>query len=158
MWTAGLGYKFSKLPWSPVFWGFYDFASGEDPGNADFNRFNQLFPLAHKYLGFMDAVARSNVRAPNARLVMNPTKKLKLLFWYHYFGADQVGDIIPGVAVPSAQDLTNDDFGNELDCFASYNLTSRVNVAIGYSHFWRGERIIGTNDADFFYLQTTLNF
>ena len=158
MWTAGLGYKFAKMPWSPVLWGYYDFASGNDAGDPDFNRFNQLFPLAHKYLGFIDAVARSNVRSPNARLTMNPTKKLKLLLWYHYFAADQVNDIIPGVAVPAAQDLTSDDFGNELDFFASYQLTPRANVAVGYSHFWRGERIVGTNDADFFYLQTTLNF
>lgn len=158
MWTAGLGYKFADRPWSPVLWGFYDFASGDDPGNPDFNRFNQLFPLAHKYLGFIDAVARSNIRSPNARLAMTPTKKLKLLLWYHYFSADQATDIIPGVAVPSVQDTTSDDFGNELDFIATYNLTPRANIAVGYSHFWRGERIIGTNDADFFYLQTTLNF
>jgi hypothetical protein len=158
MWTAGLGYKFAKMPWTPVLWGYYDFASGDDPGNPDFNRFNQLFPLAHKYLGFMDVVARANVRAPNARLTMNPTKKLKLLLWYHYFGADQATDIIPGVALPSAQNTTSDDFGNELDFFASYQLKPRANIAVGYSHFWRGEKIIGTNDADFFYLQTTLNF
>lgn len=158
MWTAGLGYKFAKLPWSPVLWGFYDFASGNDAGDADFNRFNQLFPLAHKYLGFIDAVARSNISAPNARLALSPGKKTKVLLWYHYFRADQIDDIIPGVAVPSNQNFNSKDFGNELDLFVSHNLTPRTNVGVGYSHFWRGARINGTSDADFFYLQTTLNF
>ena len=35
--TAGLGYKFKDLPWSPTLWGYYDFASGNDPNDGDFN-------------------------------------------------------------------------------------------------------------------------
>jgi hypothetical protein len=158
MWTGGLGYKFKNHPWNPVLWGFYDFASGNDPGDPDFNGFNQLFPLAHKYLGFIDAVARSNISSPNARLTMTPTNKLNLLLWYYHFDADEAGSAIPGVAVPSNQNLNTNDFGNELDFIANYKLTSRLSVLAGYSHLWRGAKIIGDTDADFFYLQTTLNF
>jgi hypothetical protein len=155
--TAGIGRKFNH-PWNPTLWGFYDFATGNDSGDPDFNRFNQLFPLAHKYLGFIDALARSNVASPNVRLTMAPTCKLKLLMWYYYFDADEPDDIIPGVAFPTNQRLDTDDFGNELDFIASYQLTPRTNILAGYSHLWRGEKIIGDTDADFFYLQTTLNF
>ena len=156
--TAGLGYKFKDLPWSPTLWGYYDFASGNDSSDGDFNRFNDLFPLGHKYLGFIDAVARSNIKSPNARLTMQPSKKTKLLFWYYYFEADQVDDIIPGVATPANQNLTDSRFGNELDVVVSHQYSPRLNITGGYSHFWRGDRIIGDNDADFFYLQTQLNF
>ncbi len=156
--TVGLGRKFGNHPWNPVLWGFYDFASGNDSGDADFNRFNQLFPLAHKYLGFIDAVARSNVASPNVRLAMTPTSKLNLLMWYHHFDADEADDVIPGVAVPSAQNLDTNDFGNELDFIANYRLTARASILAGYSHLWRGAKIIGDTDADFFYLQTTVNF
>lgn len=155
--TIGIGRKLENLPWSPTIWGYYDYASGNDIG-GDFNRYNQLFPLAHKYLGFLDAVARSNVSSPNVRLTVSPTKKLKLLAWYYYFAADQAGDVIPGVAVPSDQTLTDKDFGNELDLLASYQVTPRSNLTVGYSRLWAGSKIIGTNDAELFYTQFTLNF
>ena len=156
--TAGVGYKFSNHPWNPVLWGFYDFATGNDSGDENFNRFNQLFPLGHKYLGFIDAVARSNISSPNVRLALSPTKKLNLLLWYYHFDADESDDIIPGVAVTADQNLNTTDFGNELDFIANYKVTPRLSVLAGYSHLWRGAKIIGDTDADFFYLQTTLNF
>ncbi|MDA8563082.1 alginate export family protein [Mariniblastus sp.] len=156
--TAGLGYKFANHPWQPVLWGFYDFASGNDTGDDDFNRFNDLFPLGHKYLGFIDAVARSNISSPNVRLAMTPTNRLSLLLWYHHFDADESGDIIPGVAFPTAQSLDSNDFGNEIDFTANYKLTSRASILAGYSHLFRDAKILGDTDADFFYLQTTVNF
>ncbi|QDT08029.1 hypothetical protein K227x_64590 [Rubripirellula lacrimiformis] len=155
--TAGLGYQFKDVAWKPTLWTYYDYASGNDAGGS-FNRYNQLFPLAHKYLGFIDAAARSNISSPNALLTMSPSKKMKLLAWYYYLGADEKGDVIPGVAVPSNQNLVDDDFGNELDLVASYTIGPRSDILFGYSHLWRGDKIIGTNDADFFYSQYTLNF
>ncbi len=155
--TGGIGYQFTSHRWKPTFWAFYDMASGNTPG-GDFTRFNQQFPLAHKYLGFIDAVARSNIQSPNVRMTMSPTKRTNLLLWYHNFRADEASDIVPGVAVPSAQNVTSTDFGHELDFLLKYQMTPRSNLAVGYSHLWRGDKIIGTNDADFFYLQTTTNF
>jgi len=46
--TAGLGYQFADVSWKPTVWCYYDYASGNTPG-GDFGRYNQLFPLAHKY-------------------------------------------------------------------------------------------------------------
>ncbi|MCA9242197.1 MAG: alginate export family protein, partial [Planctomycetales bacterium] len=75
MCTCGVGRKLGDA-WSPVLWAYYDYASGNDEADGVYNRYNQLFPLAHKYLGFIDAVARSNVSAPNCLLTMKPTDKL----------------------------------------------------------------------------------
>ncbi len=157
--TAGVGYKFANRRWKPALWFFYDFASGDDANDAsEFTRFNELFPLGHKYLGFIDAVTRGNVQSPNVRLALAPSNRLKLLFWYYNFQTDEDTDIITSLGATPDQDLTSSDFGNELDFTASYQLTPRSNVLFGYSRFWRGARIIGDTDADFAYLQWQTNF
>jgi len=157
--TFGLGRKLSNVGWKPQLWFFYDIATGNDAATADtFERHNQLFPLAHKYLGFIDALARSNVSSPNVRLALNPTDKLSFLFWYYNFQAVEASDIIPSIGGTPAQSTTSKDFGNELDFIATYKLTPRSNILFGYSHFWAGDRIINGNDADFTYVQFTRNF
>jgi hypothetical protein len=155
--TAGLGRKLDKMAWDPTLWFYFDYASGNYPG-GDFNRFNQLFPLGHKYFGFIDAVARSNVMSPNVLLTAKPHAKWDLLMWYYYFEAVSANDIIPPVATSSNQVLGETNFGSELDLTAKYAISARSNILFGYSHLWRGSKIIGTNDADFFYSQWELNF
>lgn len=156
--TLGIGRKLGgRLPWSPTLWGYYDYASGNDPG-GDFNRFNQLFPLGHKYLGFIDAVQRSNIQAPNVLLTMKPAEKLTLLFWYYHFMANQAGDIVPSIGGTPPQSLTSQDFGDELDILATYQWGPRSNILFGWSHFWRGDKILAPTDADFVYSQWELNF
>ena len=60
--VLGLGKKFSELPWNPVFWFWYNYATGDNSTGATAKTFNQLFPSGHKYLGFMDFVARQNIQ------------------------------------------------------------------------------------------------
>ena len=155
--TVGLGYQFESICWKPTLWGLYDFASGNGPGDK-FNRFNDLYPLGHKYLGFIDAVKRANIQSPNARLTMSPSKKLSLLFWYYNFQADEATDNVLSLGGTPDQDPNRSNFGNELDLTATYKLSARSSVLGGYSHFWRGGKIIGDTDADFYYLQWTTNF
>ena len=156
--TGGLGYQFSERNWKPTLWFFYDYATGDDPDSGNFTRFNDLFPLGHKYLGFIDAVQRRNILFPNVRLAMSPTKKLGLLLWYHNFRAAESGDTILSLGGTPDQDTNSSDFGNELDFVATYKVNARTTAVIGYSHFWRGDRIIGDTDADFAYLQWATNF
>ncbi|QEG36749.1 alginate export family protein [Bythopirellula goksoeyrii] len=156
--TCGIGRSLgSQLPWSPTLWGYYDYASGNAPGGS-FNQFNQLFPLAHKYLGFIDAVQRSNIQSPNILLTMKPAEKLSLLFWYYHFMANQAGDVVPSIGGTPPQSLTSTDFGDELDVLATYQWGPRSNILFGWSHFWRGDKILAPTDADFFYSQWELNF
>ncbi len=162
MCTCGLGRKLDMC-WSPTVWLYYDYASGNDMDGGSFNRYNQLFPLAHKYLGFADFVARSNISSPNVLVTMAPNDKWKLLFWYYYIGAAVDGDIVPGVAsaVPAGQqDPTSDDFLQELDIIAKRTLGPRSNILFGYSNVWAGSKVINPidSDANFFYCQWELNF
>ena len=156
-WTTGLGYQIPGLCRKPTLWGFYDFASGDGPGGAD-NGFNDLFPLGHKYLGFIDAVQRNNIESANLRLTMEPSKKLSLLFWYYNFQADEPASNVLSFGGTPAQDPNASKFGNELDILATYNVGPRSSILGGYSHLWRGTKILGDTDADFFYMQWQTNF
>ncbi len=145
------------LPWSPTLWCYYDYASGNNAG-GDFNRFNQLFPLAHKYFGYIDAVQRSNIEAPNILLTASPSDEWTLLFWYWHFMANQESDIIPAIGGTPSQSMASKDYGDELDVTVRRTLGPRSNVLIGWSHLWRGSKILAPNDADFLYSQWELNF
>ena len=155
--TVGLGYKFSDHAWQPTLWAYYDYASGNAGGDS-FNRFNQLFPLAHKYFGFIDAVQRSNIESPNVLLTFKPHSRWDILCWYWRFIANQAEDIVPSIGGTPPQNTSSTDFGDELDLIAKYTFGPRSNVLFGYSHFWRGDKILATEDADFFYTQWEMNF
>ncbi len=155
--TGGIGRKLPQYPWKPTIWFYYDYASGNFPGD-DFNRFNQLFPLSHKYFGFIDAVQRSNIEAPNVLLTMKPEENWDLLFWYWRFIADSASDIVPSIGGTPNQSLTRTHFGDEIDILAKRTLSARSNLVLGYSHFWRGNKILAPEDADFVYTQWEVNF
>ena len=168
--TFGVGRNFPCVFWTPTLWAYFDFATGDKDGNG----YHHFFPLSHKYLGFMDFFGRRNIQDVNFLLTAKPAKKLKLLAWWHIFRLQNIADIpysvvmgpspapVPGAAlVPGG----SSDLGQELDLVASYNITDRTNLVLGYSHFWAGD-FFSTNpspglfdgDADFYYVQFTENF
>jgi len=164
--TGGVGYKWAERCWQPMLWAYYDWASGGDVLGAG-NGFNHLFPLAHKYLGYMDLFGRSNIQSPNVQLTVQPRPKLKLIAWYYYLFLDTRADtpynvnmtpFAPGSA-PASRDL-----GHELDLLATVSLNARMDVAFGYTHFWSGDYYALTpglpyrGDADFFYTYFQWNF
>lgn len=153
--TAGLGRKAVNQPWQPTLWLYYDYASGNALG-GDFNGFNQLYPLGHKYFGFIDAVQRSNIQSPNVLLTCKPSTKWNLLMWYWHFQSDTSAPV-PSIFNTPPQN-TSKHLGDELDVLLTYTFGPRSNIGYGWSHFWRGDKIIGTSDADFFYCQWELNF
>lgn len=164
--TFGLGRNLTNHCWKPALWLYYDWASGDDATGAG-NGFHHHFPLAHKYLGFMDLFGRRNIEDINVRLTLQPTEKLKLLAWYHYFFLETKTDTpysvvmtpFNGANVPVSADL-----GHELDLIATYTTGPRSNLVLGYSHFFSGDYyattpgVPFTGDADFFYSQWTVNF
>ncbi|WP_197529165.1 alginate export family protein [Aeoliella mucimassa] len=157
--TAGIGRKLD-MKWKPTIWFYYDYASGNS-ADGDFNRYNQLFPLAHKYLGFIDATQRANIESPNLLLTMTPHEKVSLLFWYYHLMSNTAGDIVPSIGGTPTQSTSSKDWGDELDATVQYKFTPRSNILFGYSYFWAGNKITpvaGATDADFFYTQWELNF
>ena len=164
--TAGVGHKFEDYAWKPTLWGYYDWANGNNNRGAG-NGFNHLFPLAHRYLGFMDLFGRSNIETPNVLLTMQPREKLKLLVWYYYFFLENKRDTPYNINMsafnkPNAP--VSADLGQEIDLLATYSLNPRMDIVLGYSHFFAGQYYKTTpgvpfrGDADFFYAQYQWNF
>ncbi|MCH7729508.1 MAG: alginate export family protein, partial [Planctomycetes bacterium] len=87
--TLGVGWKSDCHPWKTTVWSFYDWASGSSVAN---NGYHHLFPLVHKYFGFMDLFGRRNIKDWNTLVTISPHKKLKLLMWYHVFELQTILD------------------------------------------------------------------
>lgn len=164
--TIGLGrnLKDDGFAWSPVLWVYYDYATGDETTG---NGFHHLFPLAHRYLGFMDLFGRRNIESINTVLTVQPHERVKLLAWYYYLWLENGNDtpynvnmtpFNPGVA-PGDREL-----GHEIDLLATFTLHPRATLAIGYSHFFAGDYYDKTpgvphsGDADFVYTQAEFNF
>ncbi len=162
--TLGLGRKFECVRWTPTIWGYYDWASGDDILR---NGYDQMFPLAHKYLGFMDLFARRNIEDWNVLLTLNPHDRVKLLLWYHIFHLATLDDVPYDVAggpynpgnLPASSNL-----GKELDAMVTFKLSPRSDLVFGYSHFFAGDYYFDTpgtlyaGDASFFWTQFHVNF
>jgi hypothetical protein len=153
--TAGVGRKMIDQPWQPTLWLYYDYASGQAAG-GDFNGFNQLFPLGHKYFGFIDAVQRSNIQSPNMLMTCKPGAKWTLLTWYWHFMSD-TSEPVPSIFNTPPQN-GDKHLGDELDVLLTYSLCPRSSIGLGWSHFWRGDKIAAPEDADFIYTQWEVNF
>jgi hypothetical protein len=160
---AGLGHTWADSPWSPTLTAYYDWASG---GNLQGGRrgFDHLFPLAHKYLGFMDLFGRSNINTPNVLLTMKPNDKCQVLFWYYYFFLDTLSDTPYNVNMSPFQPSytpQSRDLGHEIDLIFTYSLSDRQEILFGYSHFVSGayyDPLPVHGSADFFYTHYQINF
>lgn len=164
--TMGVGKKLDRHCWDPTIWMFYDYASGDQATGAG-NGFHHNFPLAHKYNGFMDLFGRRNLEDVNVQLAVQPSKRLKLLAWYHYlFLATQSDTPYSVVMTPfnPANAPGSADLGHEIDLLATYTIGPRSNIVLGWSHFFSGQYYQTTNgvpfasDGDFFYGQYTIDF
>jgi hypothetical protein len=164
--TAGVGRRWPKHCWKPTIWFYYDWAEGGNVRGAG-QGFNHLFPLAHRYLGFMDLFGRSNIESPNVQLTVQPCEKIKFLVWYYYLMLENINDTPYNVNMTpfnAANAPASRDLGHEIDLLLTYSLNKRMDLLFGYSHFVPGEyyeRTTGINyqgDANFFYTQFHWNF
>ncbi len=165
--TLGVGRKL-KGHTKPSVWLFYDWASGDDSIN---NGWNQLFPLAHKYLGYMDFFGRRNIHDINGQFIFSPAEKLTVLVWAHYFAlsnGNQGPYNVTGSAFNPGGTVGSRDLGEEIDVTGTYKVTPRSDLCLGYSHFFAGNyyhesttatgQRLFAGDADFFYAQWLYNF
>ncbi|QDV65188.1 alginate export family protein [Crateriforma conspicua] len=166
--TAGLGRKVNTALWSPTVWLYYDYASGDDdfanaaPGD---DGYNHLFPLAHKYNGFMDLFGRRNLHDLNVFSLTPLNDKVSLILWYHYFALAEATTPYSVVMTPynTTSPAGDRELGHEIDVLFNINLNPRNNILVGYSHFSAGDYydttmglpagVADDADADFFYAQ-----
>ena len=170
--TGGLGRQLNICTrhgaWKPTVWFWYDWASGGDdvPAARGDNGFDHLFPLAHKYLGFMDLFGRRNINDANVQFITPLMGKVSLLAWYHYFFLDQSTTPYSVVMTPfnAANAAGNRELGQEIDFAFNAAINPRMNVLVGYSYFNSGQYYKSTPgvptsaDAEFFWTQFQWRF
>jgi hypothetical protein len=161
----GGGYNF-KCPWSPRLFAEYNFATGDhNPTDGDIETFQDLFPTNHPRYGFMDLFSWQNMHNPELSLKAKPIKQVSLEADFHWFWLADTNDAwyrANGTTrvrpiTPSA----NNYVGAEIDLLATYQPVKFLTFVAGYSHFFAGDYLADTrpsDDADFGYVQATLNF
>ncbi len=153
-----LGYTFAHA-WKPRLSVNTMYASGDrDPNDHYSERFARLFDPAHCYSTW-DLFTWQNVISPKLRLELKPTDKLRFDTSYggYWLASDSDAWVATGRRDPFGG--SGDFIGQEVDMRVRYQLHQRVDLEVGYAHFFAGPFAQNTgpaDDADFFYVQTTL--
>ena len=145
----------------------YNHASGDDPSSGKFTRYHQLFPTAHKWLGYLDFFGRQNIQSAVAKLVLNLHEKWTATAHIHSFWRVRTSDVLYGLATeaPLAGQTTPPTsnarhVGEEVDLVLSYKPIKQIALeAFGGFLLPAGylENAVGSDTAYFTYLQTTFN-
>lgn len=167
-WMVGseAGYTFKSVPMTPRLGVGFDYATGDDsPRDNTHGTFNQLYPLGHAHLGYIDLVARQNVIAPSLSLSFKPHKRVTTrVAWYHFWLDSNLDALYNSNAIPIRRNATGssgNDVGDELDVTVSWQIDVHSSVLIGWSHFWPSNFIESSGfsrDADYCYLQYQFKF
>jgi Alginate export len=146
--------------WSaPRFELTFDYASGDHRPGGDVQTFDQLYPLAHAYLGYMDFVGRQNSVAVSPELVFTPLRDTRFEIAGHVFRRAERLDAFyngGGVAFRPGGPGTSRAIGGELDAVLRHSFGRHLAGELGYGHFFPGaflEAATPGNGMDFFYAQ-----
>lgn len=143
MTTAGIGRRFADLPWQPLWWVYYDWASGDSqPNSGKSTTFNQLFPFGHYYLGWTDLAGRQNIQDLNTHLVLFPNHWTILWLQYHRYWLDQEEDALynaAGTAIRrDATGAAGNNVGDEFDIVTNVHVARYSDLLFGYSKLFGG--------------------
>ncbi len=159
------GYTLKESQWKPRLWLGFDYGSGDgDPNDAEVETFDQLFPLGHAYLGYIDIVGRQNIVDFSQGVDFKPTKKIGLKLANHFLWRAENSDAFynAGGGVVRSGTAGNDKaIGSEFDLTATYSLNSHTSFLFGFSHFFAGDFIEesgASSDTNFFYSQVLFRF
>jgi hypothetical protein len=156
MFTAVLGYT-APVRWSPRVYLEFDYASGDKSPGGNVGTFNQLYPNAHSFLGYIDYIGRQNIISASGGLIATPIHDLTLSLQQYFFWRASDRDAIynkAGAVLRPGTGTTARYVGAEVDLLATYNFTRHVQFYAGYSHFFPGEFIEKTGPSrgsDFLY-------
>ncbi len=127
------------------------YASGSDSGAvAQSGTWDQLFPLAHSYLGYADVLGRKNVVEERLVGTMNPAKSVRLRASIHAFQRANTGDAIydtPGAVLRAPGTSAARDIGGETDLTVQWRVGSHLRIDGGYAHFTPGSFMRETGSA-----------
>lgn len=174
------GYTFADAWATPRLGAEYMYSSGDSNAHDGVHgTFDSLFPTKHRFLGYMDFFALQNIQDVRGILQLKPTSRMSLAIEGHGFWLADTHDSLYTAAGAPRGGLTatpGDGYGinptyssfvgTELDAIAGYAVTKFAQFEAGYGHFFVGDYIkeslssptIGSRDADWVYVQTTITF
>jgi hypothetical protein len=181
-WMAVLqgGYTFADT-WATPRLGFeYAYGSGDsNPNDGKHETFENLFPTNHKFYGYMDFVSLQNIHDVRGIFQLKPHPRLSVAIEGHGFWlADTHDNFYTAAGTPRGGITTTPGtgyginptyssfVGTELDVIAGYAVTKFAQLEAGYGHFFVGRYIdqslsnpaFGSADANYIYVQATINF
>lgn len=178
------GYTFTGAWGTPRLGLEFAHGSGDsNPTDGKHGTFENLFPTNHKFYGYMDLVSLQNIENIRAIFTLKPMPRLSVAveghaFWladtsdnfYNVAGAPRSGPTLAANVGTGTGYGINPSYGNfvgtEMDLIAGYALTRNSQIELGYGHFFTGDYIdkslsaaaFGSKDANYVYLQATINF
>ncbi|HEY3129545.1 MAG TPA: alginate export family protein [Acidobacteriota bacterium] len=164
MFASVLGYHFSKVAGAPRAYVGFDYASGGNPAGEKIRTYNQLFPSAHPYFGFIDAIGRQNISDLSEGLSLKPMRRLEVGLDGHVFRRASAQDALydPGGNVLRKGSLgLSKNVGSEIDLMLKYAIDAHTVVTTGFSHLFAGDFIKESGSArgiDFAYLALQYTF
>ncbi len=176
---AQFGYTFADQWAKPRLAFIYSYASGDkNPNDNKSETFQNLFPSNHSLYGNMDLTGLQNMEDFRISYSVKPLPTLSIAvdahlqylastsdFWYNAAGAPRN---VTTVAVGSGKGYRinpsySDELGKEVDITAGWSAAKYVLLEAGVSHFFRGSYVkeslnsVGSRDANYIYVQATLN-
>lgn len=125
-WFGELGYAAEALPWTPYLSYRYAAFSGDDPESRQRSEaFDPLFYTGPDWGIWTQGeitgewvLANSNLISHTVRLEAFPTERLRLTALYYCFQLDD----------PASAEVASDDFAQEIDLIAEYELTRDIDL------------------------------
>ncbi len=137
---ASYGYEVQDVWGDPRIQFAFGAASGDPTaGDNEVKTFNQLFPLSHAYLGWMDLVARQNVIYINPRIVLRPCANMDIVVQYLEFWRHKTGDALyaaNGSVLRASGSTFSKSIGQEVDLLVRYAFDRHIFGYVGYSYFF----------------------
>lgn len=148
-----IGYTFSSIKTRVALEGFY--ATEE---------YDQLFPTAHKWLGFADQFSRRNIQGYSVHLKNSLVKKWDFALSYHVFRrykGDHSAYRFNGQAL--GVNGSSKDIGSEIDLTVAYSFSPSLKLQAGYSmvdpgKYLEDQNVNWTDQTEFGYLQLFAKF
>jgi len=134
-----VGHAWPEAAGKPRVYAGYDLGSGDNRAGGGVQTFNQLYPLGHAYLGYIDTEGRQNVSAPSVGVTFKPQKKVTLaaegLYFWRADKNDGVYNAGGGLIRPGAAG-TSKNVGAEIDFTGTLEIDRHTLLVLGYSHFF----------------------
>jgi len=175
-----VGKTFKNVMWSPTVTLWYDYLSGtddDDIADNEWGTFHTLFDTGHKFYGLMDNYlvagggnsGNLGLQDLAVKFKLKPREKWLIKADYHQFftATNPGGNVAIHSQVSALNDENDNDWGSELDMSLHHKYSPSTSIVFGYSHYWTTDTFaavqgrantVGTDDADWAYLQMDVHF